>query len=164
MLLHLWHQQYQALPGPSHLATAPCHSPDNAGLLQGVIPAKPDAWVWLGDMAYLDIPPMDCSQPENADHPDCNCETTFLLHPPNGCKTGDVQNAQRKLQSVLRSDGYLEFLEFMCPGAQPLPLSSHFRPLSTCKATMTAAASHRRSFVTASGCWRVHGGVCSRQS
>lgn len=27
---------------------------------QGVIPAQPDAWVWLGDFAYMDDPLMDC--------------------------------------------------------------------------------------------------------
>ena len=82
---------------------------------QAIIPAKPDAWIWLGDMAYFDIPVMDCHDAKNKHHPDCTCEPTLLQHAPTGCMTGNVQNAQRKLEGILRSDGYMAFLEFMCP-------------------------------------------------
>ena len=82
-----------------------------------MIPAAPDAWVWLGDLAYMDIPPMDCTAAANADHPDCNCKPTYLKHPSTGCLSGNVQNAQRKVEAIIRSPGYRAFVEYMCPGA-----------------------------------------------
>ena len=72
--------------------------------------------VWLGDLAYMDMPVTDCKAKQNKHHPDCVCEHTLLAHPPENCKAGDVQNAQRKVAGVIRSEGYNAFLEYMCPG------------------------------------------------
>jgi alkaline phosphatase D len=66
----------------------------------------------------MDLPTMDCKLAENAEHPDCNCKPTFLKHPHRGCLSGDVQNAQRKIEGVIRSAGYRAFVEYMCPGAE----------------------------------------------
>lgn len=51
--------------------------------LQGVIPSQPDAWVWLGDITYMDDPLMDCSQVPT--FPECNCTADFMRRPPFGC-------------------------------------------------------------------------------
>ena len=86
-------------------------------VIQGVIPEEPDAWIWLGDMAYMDNPVLDCSIKANAAHPDCICATDFLRHMPYQCLAGNIDNALKKIRSVLNSDGYGKFLEFMCPGS-----------------------------------------------
>eukprot|EP00892_Ulva_mutabilis_P008009 jgi/Ulvmu1/5580/UM023_0117.1 len=91
------------------------HVGENAIWTKAIIPAAPDAWIWLGDLAYMDIPVVDCYSKENRQHPDCQCEPTLLQHPPHGCKSGDVQNARRKTEAIVRSRGYAQFLEFMCP-------------------------------------------------
>lgn len=65
----------------------------------------PDVWVWLGDLAYMDIPAVDCYSKENEEHPDCNCIPTLLRHPSHGCKSGDEQNARRKADAIVRSAG-----------------------------------------------------------
>ena len=77
------------------------------GLLfvQAIIPAKPDVWVWMGDLAYMDIPAVDCYSKENHEHPDCNCSPTVLRHPSHGCKSGDEQNARRKANAITHSAG-----------------------------------------------------------
>lgn len=72
--------------------------------------------VWLGDLAYMDMPLTDCEAKQNKHHPDCMCEVSVLAHPPESCKAGDVQNAQRKVEGIIRSKGYQAFLEYMCPG------------------------------------------------
>lgn len=63
----------------------------------------------------MDIPTVDCYDEKNHLHPDCQCTPTLLQHPPHGCKSGDVQNARRKVDAIIRSRGYEQFLEFMCP-------------------------------------------------
>lgn len=84
---------------------------------QAIIPSAPDAWVWLGDMAYMDMPVFECTD-DLEDSPACSCERTIFSHPPHNCFAGDVQNAQRKLEGILHSAGYNAFLQFMCPGFQ----------------------------------------------
>jgi len=84
-----------------------------------VLPQRPDAWLWLGDMAYLDVPPLDCAAvggSSNAGSLACTCATTWLRHPPQGCYAGDMANALRKMRGVLESDGYTQLLEYLCPG------------------------------------------------
>ena len=83
--------------------------------MQAIIPAAPDAWVWLGDLAYMDTPAVDCYVHSNHQHPDCQCTPTLLRHAPHGCKSGDMQNARRKMDAIVRSHGYGQFLQFMCP-------------------------------------------------
>jgi hypothetical protein len=48
--------------------------------LQGVIRSNPDAWVWLGDITYMDDPLLDCSQVPS--FPECNCSADFMRRPP----------------------------------------------------------------------------------
>lgn len=74
-------------------------------IVQAIVPAMPDVWVWLGDLAYMDIPAVDCYSKENKDHPDCNCTPTLMRHPSHGCRSGDEQNARRKADAIVRSSG-----------------------------------------------------------
>jgi alkaline phosphatase D len=62
--------------------------------VQGVIPAKPDAWVWLGDLAYVDNPVMPCKEAPSS--PECNCTADFMHQPQLTCKAGDPDHAQRR--------------------------------------------------------------------
>ena len=63
---------------------------------EGVVPAAPDAWVWLGDLAYMDNPLTDCAvAPQSAE---CRCEATFLKRPPFNCFAGDAAHARRRVQ------------------------------------------------------------------
>jgi alkaline phosphatase D len=48
--------------------------------MQGVIPSNPDAWVWLGDITYMDDPLLDCAQVPG--FPECNCSADFMRRPP----------------------------------------------------------------------------------
>eukprot|EP00953_Heterococcus_sp_UTEX-ZZ885_P040238 20579-Heterococcus_DN1.PRE.3 len=57
--------------------------------------AEPDAWIWLGDMAYLDYPSVNCAVlPQDAQ---CNCadEITAFKAPPF-CLSGDEQHSLLK--------------------------------------------------------------------
>eukprot|EP00882_Tetradesmus_deserticola_P026846 GHRQ01029657.1.p1 GENE.GHRQ01029657.1~~GHRQ01029657.1.p1 ORF type:complete len:181 (+),score=39.52 GHRQ01029657.1:553-1095(+) len=47
---------------------------------EGVIPSNPDAWVWLGDITYMDDPLLDCGQVPG--FPECNCSADFMRRPP----------------------------------------------------------------------------------
>lgn len=90
--------------------------------MQGVLPEQPDAWIWLGDLAYMDLPPVDCEFAANTAHPACNCPSTWLTHPPQQCYAGDIDNARIRARDVITSDGYAAFLEYMCPGSLALGL------------------------------------------
>lgn len=63
-------------------------------LAQGVIPSQPDAWIWAGDFAYLDNPPLSCDTVPG--QPECQCNATWLQAPPNGCMAGDLPHAVRR--------------------------------------------------------------------
>lgn len=54
-------------PPPGHN-----HPPTRA---QSVIPAAPDAWVWLGDFFYADEPDFDCGGNRNASQ----CQVRWVL-------------------------------------------------------------------------------------
>jgi alkaline phosphatase D len=84
---------------------------------EGVLPSKPDAWLWLGDMAYMDVPPFDCNLEENAAAPACSCPPDHLKTPPFNCLAGDLDNARTKMQAQVRNANYTAFLDHMCPGA-----------------------------------------------
>eukprot|EP00877_Chromochloris_zofingiensis_P012778 jgi/Chrzof1/7754/Cz02g35160.t1 len=83
---------------------------------QGVIPAQPDAWVWLGDFAYMDDPLMDCHIVP--DFPECTCNATFMRHPPSQCFAGDPVHARVRVNHQLSIPQYLAFLDYMCPNHQ----------------------------------------------
>eukprot|EP00803_Ostreobium_quekettii_P006415 evm.model.scf_1038.4 EVM.evm.TU.scf_1038.4 scf_1038:28489-36391(-) len=82
---------------------------------EGVIASGPDAWIWLGDMAYLDSPFADCGKGENrVNNTQCNCEADWLRTPGN-CMAGDLDHAREKMRRQLLSRGYHSFLHYMCP-------------------------------------------------
>ena len=68
---------------------------------QGVIPLQPDAWIWVGDMAYLDTQLVDCVK--RPDAAGCQCESGYLAHPPSQCAAGDVQHAALKWRTMVRT-------------------------------------------------------------
>lgn len=81
---------------------------------QGVIAAQPDAWIWVGDMAYMDDPVIDCARVSY--FPGCNCTPNFMRRPPSGCFAGDVDHARERMMHQVRIPEYQAFLEYMCPG------------------------------------------------
>ncbi|GFR47159.1 hypothetical protein Agub_g8850 [Astrephomene gubernaculifera] len=82
---------------------------------EGVIPAQPDAWIWLGDMAYLDSSPISCSTPGVAQLTAwCNCSNGHIAY-PGQCLAGDVEAARERWQHAIHSPEYRTFLDFMCP-------------------------------------------------
>jgi hypothetical protein len=70
-------------------------------LPQGVIPAKPDAWVWLGDFAYMDDPLINCDLVPS--YPECNCTADFMRRPPFGCFAGVAEHARLRVQLQVNS-------------------------------------------------------------
>jgi len=92
----------------------------------GVIPLAPDAWIWLGDLVYLDDPSVDCRQ--MPDSPQCDCESDWLLTSPFSCFAGNVAHARDRWQSYLSNADYLAFLDYMCPGSFA---AGHFPPPGT---------------------------------
>lgn len=79
---------------------------------QAVIPTDPHAWIWVGDMAYMDLPTVNCA--ENKKHPQCRCQVDWLHE--KSCMAGNLSHAQARLQSQISNPDYSKFLEFMCPG------------------------------------------------
>lgn len=64
--------------------------------LKGVIKSEPDAWLWLGDFAYLDSSFLPCEDSQNSSQ--CfECSPTFLRNPPDNCMTGDLDHALAKI-------------------------------------------------------------------
>jgi uncharacterized protein (DUF2237 family) len=63
---------------------------------------QPDAWIWLGDMAYLDYPSVNCAVlPQDAQ---CNCadeNTAFKVEP--FCLSGDEQHSLLKVCVALHN-------------------------------------------------------------
>ncbi|CAM9266786.1 unnamed protein product, partial [Hapterophycus canaliculatus] len=87
---------------------------------QAIIPADPDAWIWAGDMAYLDHPTVNCDL--LPDDPACICRDTYMRVEP-WCAAGDPHHALRKFQTMIRNPEYNEFLDFMCPAARGLAMT-----------------------------------------
>ncbi|CAM9775545.1 unnamed protein product [Ascophyllum nodosum] len=82
---------------------------------QAVIPAEPDAWIWVGDMAYLDHPTVNCGLlPKD---PDCVCRDDYMRVEP-WCAAGDPHHGLRKFQTMVRNPEYNVFLDYMCPAAR----------------------------------------------
>jgi alkaline phosphatase D len=82
---------------------------------QGVMPAQPDAWVWLGDMYYGDEPVFNCN-PANANASACQCEASYIRQPPYMCPAGELDNARDKMVAQVHQPGYRAFLQYSCPG------------------------------------------------
>ena len=58
-----------------------------------ILPSKPDAWVWAGDMVYLDDTDLDCTHMAGGSDEwkaSCNCTATWLHSPPFSCHAGDT--------------------------------------------------------------------------
>ena len=61
--------------------------------------SNPDAWIWTGDIVYLDDPITDCdtTQPSWWDSFDaCSCDNTDNIKiPSHSCGSGDWKHAER---------------------------------------------------------------------
>ncbi|KAI5079699.1 hypothetical protein GOP47_0005178 [Adiantum capillus-veneris] len=82
--------------------------------VQGVIPSNPNAWIWLGDMAYMDKPRINCD--DLPWHPQCNCSSSWLHQPNYSCMAGNSEFASSRMEVQLSNPDYAQFLAFMCPG------------------------------------------------
>lgn len=101
----------------STIAFGSCSSYDLRDLpifTDAIIPTQPpvEAWIWAGDMVYLDESDLNCYIYENT--PDwqltCNC-TPNWYQTTNGCHAADVEYAQRRYMKGL-SNGKLRFCIF----------------------------------------------------
>jgi hypothetical protein len=77
--------------------------------MQGILPSQPDVWIWMGDMAYLDAAPFNCTLDPTAR--DCTCTADFLHIPPHGCRAGDLDNARDKMTSQVQPRHHLQSSE-----------------------------------------------------
>ena len=70
--------------------------------VDGVIPSEPDAWIWAGDIVYLDDANVNCDVPSNSSEwtQQCACESTWLLKAPYSCTAGDVDHARGRTSRV----------------------------------------------------------------
>lgn len=59
--------------------------------------AQPDAWVWAGDMIYMDMAVVDCQL--NPSLPMCSCTSDWLHQAPYSCTAANVENAMGRIQS-----------------------------------------------------------------
>lgn len=79
-----------------------------------IVDVQPDAWIWLGDMAYSDGPIVDCHQVPHS--PQCNCTRSYLRYTPDQCFSGDLDHIQAKFEAQVNLAEYRAFVAFMCPG------------------------------------------------
>ncbi|GJP57253.1 hypothetical protein CLOM_g16278 [Closterium sp. NIES-68] len=84
---------------------------------RGVIPSSPDVWIWLGDMAYLDEPEVNCTRWPL--HPQCNCTSDWFQQQGMSCVRGNSKYAITRMQQQLQNPDYVKFLQFMCPRYKP---------------------------------------------
>lgn len=84
---------------------------------RAIIPSAPDVWIWLGDMAYLDEPEVDCAL--SPAHPHCNCSSDWFQHQGVSCVRGNSKYAMTRMQQQLQNPDYEKFLRFMCPRYKP---------------------------------------------
>jgi len=106
----------QDFHGISRIAFGSCTSYDTREITifeTGIIPTEPDAWIWLGDIVYMDSSSINCAT--HPDHPDCTCDSSFLGGPPTQCFVGDLDHARDKVVRFVDSPAYQGFLEYMCP-------------------------------------------------
>jgi len=103
---------------------------------RGVIPFDPHAWIWLGDMSYLDDAPIDCGAAlaegaiEAAKRAGCVCESDWLRR-PGGCFAANPAHAARRAAHQLANAEYQAFVAHMCPAAaaaDAAPQPPHFPP------------------------------------
>eukprot|EP00249_Psilotum_nudum_P012012 c23529_g1_i1 orf=105-1763(+) len=82
--------------------------------VHGVIPSNPDAWIWLGDMAYMDKPRVNCDAMPM--HEQCNCSSDWLHVARDSCMTGNTEFAISRMEAQLSNPDYAQLLAYMCPG------------------------------------------------
>jgi alkaline phosphatase D len=95
----------------SSIAFGSCSSYDLRDLTiftDAILPSKPDAWIWVGDMVYLDDSDLNCAVYQST--PDwqltCNCTPTYYQHSPYSCRAGDVEHAQRRWMKGLTNGSF----------------------------------------------------------
>eukprot|EP01023_Acetabularia_acetabulum_P008625 TRINITY_DN1375_c0_g1_i4.p1 TRINITY_DN1375_c0_g1~~TRINITY_DN1375_c0_g1_i4.p1 ORF type:complete len:583 (-),score=83.82 TRINITY_DN1375_c0_g1_i4:129-1877(-) len=124
-------------PMISRLAFGSCSAYDIRELpifTEGIIKAEPQAWIWLGDMLYLDKPNFQCPHnytqiAENSDEYDqCICDPDWV-HVPPSCLAGDVLHAQQKFESFLQLSTYRQFVDYMCPDYYSTHKEGQFPPV-----------------------------------
>jgi hypothetical protein len=81
---------------------------------QAVMPARPDAWIWAGNVVYADEPLFDCTSPNNVNHLQCICpasESTQAV-----CLNATLARTHTQGNVLLGVPGYVDFLDYMCGG------------------------------------------------
>ncbi len=70
-----------------------------------IVPSAPDAWIWAGDMVYLDDNEVNCAIFETSAEwqQSCNCSASWLLKPPYTCHAGDVEYANQRWITALNN-------------------------------------------------------------
>ena len=60
---------------------------------KSIIPADPHAWIWAGDMVYLDDNEINCNIFERSLEwqRSCNCTPSYINSPPYSCHAGDLE-------------------------------------------------------------------------
>ena len=89
-----------------------------------IIPSLPQAWIWTGDMVYLDDPNLNCHETDPKQisslswQQGCNCSATWLSNPPSSCHAGDLEYASKRWLEALENTQYNQFLDYICPNAR----------------------------------------------
>ncbi|MCO5569762.1 hypothetical protein L7F22_023477 [Adiantum nelumboides] len=74
--------------------------------VQGIIPSNPNAWIWLGDMAYMDKPRINCD--DLPWHTQCNCSSSWLHQQNHSCMAGNTKFASSRMEVQLSNPDYAQ--------------------------------------------------------
>ena len=91
-----------------------------------IIPSSPQAWIWTGDMVYLDDPNLNCDDTSaeqissSSWQEGCNCTATWMSSPPSSCHAGDLEYAESRWLEAIENTQYNSFLDYICPAARAL--------------------------------------------
>lgn len=87
-----------------------------------IIPSQPEAWIWTGDLVYVDDNEINCSIFESTAEwqRSCNCTADWLQRPPYSCHAADLDHISERWLKGLRNAPYTRFLDYMCPKALAL--------------------------------------------
>ncbi|KAG1658589.1 hypothetical protein FOA52_016201 [Chlamydomonas sp. UWO 241] len=102
----------------SRIAFGSCTSHDlrPQPIWRTVVGAAPDVWIWVGDMAYTDVPSVDCAQVPLS--PQCICTLNFLHSSAGECFAGDLDHIRDRFNHQVNLPDYRAFLTYMCPGSE----------------------------------------------
>ncbi|MCO5609405.1 hypothetical protein L7F22_063631 [Adiantum nelumboides] len=78
--------------------------------VQGIIPSNPNAWIWLGDMAYMDKPRINCD--DLPWHTQCNCSSSWLHQQNHSCMAGNTKFASSRMEVQLSNPDYAQGYEY----------------------------------------------------